>query len=74
MVIAIARSFRAKVRNVGTSLGVLIPKKIAEEEKVRRGEEIEVSILRRDVKNLMKLFGTAKDTRGFERNRAEREL
>jgi antitoxin component of MazEF toxin-antitoxin module len=69
-----ARSFRVKVRNVGTSLGVLIPKEIAEEEKVRRGEEIEVSILRRDVKNLMKLFGTAKDTRGFERNRAEREL
>lgn len=74
MVIAIARSFRAKVRNVGTSLGVLIPKKIAEEEKVRRGEEIEVSILRRDAKDLMKLFGTAKDTGRFERNHAEREL
>jgi len=62
-----AKTFRAKVRNVGTSLGVLIPKEIAEEEKVRKGEEIEVSIMRRNVSDVMRLFGTAKTATGFER-------
>jgi len=69
-----AKTFRAKVRNVGTSLGVLIPKEVAEEEKVRKGEEIEVSILRRNVKDVMRLFGTAKTATGFERDHEEREF
>jgi antitoxin component of MazEF toxin-antitoxin module len=69
-----AKTFRAKVRNVGTSLGVLIPKEIAEEEKVRKGEEIEVSIMRRNVSGVMRLFGTAKTATGFERDHKEREL
>lgn len=69
-----AKTFRAKVRNVGTSLGVLIPKEIAEEEKVKKGEEIEVSILRRDMRNVMRLFGTAKGAAEFKRDHAEREF
>jgi antitoxin component of MazEF toxin-antitoxin module len=69
-----ARMFKAKVRNVGTSLGVLIPKEVAEEEKVKTGEEIEVTIMRRNVRNVMKLFGTAKTANEFERDHAEREL
>jgi len=67
-------TFKVKVRNVGTSLGVLIPKEIVEKERVKNGEEIEVSILRRNLKDIMKLFGTAKDASRFERDRTEREF
>jgi len=69
-----AETFKAKVRNVGTSLGILIPKEIAKKENVKNGEEIEVSLLRRNVKDVMKLFGTAKGASRFERDHAEREL
>ena len=70
----VARTFKAKVRSVGTSLGVLIPKEIAEEERVKKGEEVEVSVVRRDLRSVMKLFGTAKDARKFKRDYREREL
>ena len=69
-----AKTFRAKVRNVGTSLGVLIPKEIVEEEKVRKGEEVEVSILRRNIRDVIRLFGTAKQVAEFERDHTEREF
>ena len=67
-------TFKAKVRNVGTSLGVLIPKEIVERERVKNGEEIEVSILRRNLKDIMKLFGTAKNASRFDRDHTEREF
>ena len=70
----VTRTFKAKVRSVGTSLGVLIPKEIAEEEKVKKGMEVEVSVVRRDLRSVMKLFGIAKDADKFERDHAEREL
>ena len=67
------RMFKAKVRKVGTSLGVLIPKEIAQREKIKEGEEIEVGLLRaRKVYEVLKLFGTAKGTKPFVRNREER--
>jgi len=34
--------FKAKVRKVGTSLGVLIPREVAEREKIKEGEEVDV--------------------------------
>ena len=67
------RMFKAKVRKVGTSLGVLIPKEIAQREKIKEGEEIEVGLLRaRKVYEVLKLFGTAKGTKPFVRDREER--
>ena len=69
-----ARTFKAKVRSVGTSLGVLIPKEIAEEERVKKGDEVEVIVARRDLRRVMKFFGTAKNADKFERGHREREF
>ena len=51
--------FRAKIREVGTSLGMLIPKNAVNEQKLRNGEEIEVCFLKKDIKGVEKLFGIA---------------
>ncbi|MEM5773241.1 MAG: hypothetical protein QXL86_03415 [Candidatus Aenigmatarchaeota archaeon] len=67
-------TFKAKVRSVGTSLGILIPKEIAEKEKVKEGEIIQVSILKPNLKEVMKLFGTAKGASKFERDHKDREF
>ena len=65
--------FKAKVRRVGTSLGVLIPKEIVEEERIKEGQEIELGLLkRRKLEEVWKLIGTAKGTKPFERDRIDR--
>jgi antitoxin component of MazEF toxin-antitoxin module len=65
--------FKAKVRKVGTSLGVLIPKELIKRENIKDGEEVEVSLLKqRKLEEVLKLIGTAKDTKPFERDRADR--
>ena len=66
--------FKAKVRRVGTSLGVLIPKEIAQIEKIKEGQEVEISLLKqRKIGDVLKLFGTAKGTKPFERDRNGRQ-
>ena len=65
--------FKAKVRKVGTSLGVLIPKELIKYEKIKEGQIIEVSLLkRRKLEEVWKLIGTAKGTKPFERDRIDR--
>lgn len=65
--------FKAKVRKVGTSLGVLIPKRVIEEEEIKEGQEVELSLLkRRKLEEVWKLIGTAKGTKPFERDRIDR--
>ncbi len=65
--------FKAKVRKVGTSLGVLIPKGIAEQERIKEGQEVEVSLLRqRKLEGIEKMFGFAKGSKPFERDRIDR--
>ena len=65
--------FKAKVRRVGTSLGVLIPKGVIAQEKIKTGQEIELSLLKkRKLEEVWKLIGTAKGTKPFERDRIDR--
>jgi len=65
--------FRAKVRKVGTSLGVLIPKEFIEEQKIKEGEKVEVGLLKENrLKLIEKAFGSAKGAKPFERDRTER--
>ena len=42
--------FEVKVRRVGTSLGLLIPKEIAEKEKIKEGEKVEAIVTLVDAK------------------------
>ncbi len=64
--------FKAKVRKIGTSLGVLIPKEFIEESSVKEGEEIELALLKRRKELVMSSFGVAKGARHFHRDRRDR--
>ena len=65
--------FKVKVRKVGTSLGVLIPKDLAKREGIKEGEEVEIGLLkRRKLQEVLKLMGTAKGAKSFERDRTDR--
>lgn len=65
--------FKAKVRRVGTSLGVLLPKEITEKEHIKEGEEIELGVLRKKrLEEIEKMFGIARGAKPFERDRADR--
>lgn len=67
-------TFKAKVRRVGTSLGFLIPKEIAEREGIREGEEVQVGLLKKNrLKLIEEAFGIAKGAKPFERDRTERD-
>lgn len=67
------KAFKAKIRKVGTSLGILVPKELAESERIKEGEEVEVGLLkRRKVGEVLKLMGTAKGAKPFERDRIDR--
>ena len=65
--------FKAKARKVGTSIGVLIPKVIAKQEKIKIGEELEIGIFKRKrLEDIEKMFGIAKGAKPFERDRIDR--
>ena len=65
--------FNAKIRKVGTSLGVLIPKDYAEKEKLKEGETIKVGVLKaRNIEDVKKLYGIAKGMKPFERDKTDR--
>ena len=65
--------FKTKIRKVGTSLGVLIPKELIEKQKIKEGEEVEIGVLKqKKLEEVLKLFGTAKGTKPFERDRIDR--
>jgi len=66
--------FKAKVREVGTSLGVLIPKEVAKNMKIKKGEEIRVSILKPDFRLMRESFGIARGAKPFEREHRDREF
>ena len=70
-------TFEAKVRNVGTSLGILIPKEVVAKEKIRMGEMVDVSLLRwrskKEVEEaVFRLLGSAKGAKPFRREHRDR--
>ena len=52
--------FKAKVRSVGSSLGILIPMNIARDEGIEEGTEIDVSLLKKNKKLIDESFGMDK--------------
>ncbi|MBI2141764.1 AbrB/MazE/SpoVT family DNA-binding domain-containing protein [Candidatus Woesearchaeota archaeon] len=68
-----AEMFKAKVRKVGTSFGVLIPMEIITKERIKEGEEVQLSLLKeRKLEAIRKLFGSMKGAKPFERDREDR--
>ncbi|MBI4210912.1 MAG: hypothetical protein HY544_05425 [Candidatus Diapherotrites archaeon] len=66
--------FETKVRQVGTSLGVLLPGNIVEANKLSRGEIVQITILKKDHKLIDKLFGSATGVKPYKRDRNDRVL
>jgi len=64
---------KTKLRNIGTSFGVIIPLRVVKEEGLKNGEEIEITISKKNPKLLEQAFGSAKGAKfKFERDRRER--
>jgi antitoxin component of MazEF toxin-antitoxin module len=66
--------FKVKIRRIGTSAGVLIPKEVLDEQNLKIGDEVEVGLVlplekRREL--LKKAFGIAKGAKPFEREYEE---
>lgn len=63
--------FEGKVRRVGSSLGVLIPKEVVSSDRIREDETIKVAILKKDSSLIDKMFGSVK-TKAFKRDHKDR--
>ncbi len=65
--------FESKVRQVGSSFGLLIPKEIVVEDKLKKDESIKVAIIKKDHSLIKKAFGSVK-TRPFEREHKDKVI
>ena len=61
-----------KVRRVGTSFGVLLPNELIKREGITEGQNIEITILKRNLHLLKRAFGKAKGAEPFEREHKDR--
>jgi antitoxin component of MazEF toxin-antitoxin module len=65
--------FKTKVRKIGTSFGVLIPKRMIKKNRIKLGEEIEIAVLKKQkVEAIEKLIGIAKGASPFIREHDDR--
>jgi antitoxin component of MazEF toxin-antitoxin module len=64
--------FKVKIRRIGTSLGVLIPKRLITEKSIKEGEEVEIALLKKRKDLIAKVFGIAKGAGHFERRAIDR--
>ena len=61
-----------KIRRIGTSLGVLIPKQLIADKSIKEGEEVEIALLKKRKDLIAKAFGIAKGAGSFERHSIDR--
>ena len=71
--------FKAKVRPVGTSVGIIIPRKIMVQEKIKPGEEVEVALIKprspeEIEREIRKIMGIAKGAKPFKREHKDHEF
>ena len=65
--------FEAKIRQVGSSKGVLIPNEVIEEDNIMDGQMVKVALLKKNTRLLEKAFGSVKGG-SFTRDRKDREF
>jgi len=63
--------FESKVRQVGSSFGILIPKEAMEEAGIKKNQDVKVAIIMKDLSLLEKEFGSVR-TRPFAREHGDR--
>lgn len=65
--------FKTKIIRIGKSFGVLIPKKVLKQNKIKPGDEIKMSLLNKENSEVIeKLMGIAKGARPFKRENTDR--
>ncbi|MCL5419862.1 MAG: hypothetical protein M1354_03215 [Candidatus Marsarchaeota archaeon] len=65
--------FKTKIRKIGTSFGILIPRHIIKENKIKLGEEVEFALLKKQkVEAIERLIGIAKSAGPFVREHADK--
>ena len=65
--------FETRIRRIGTSFGVLIPKRLMKDQKIKNGDKVEIALLkRRKLALIERAFGIAKGSAGFEREHNDR--
>ena len=64
--------FKVKIRRIGTSLGVLIPKQLIAEKSIKEGEEVEIALLKKRMDLIAKVFGIERGAGHFERHARDR--
>ena len=71
-----AEVFEAKLRRIGNSLGIIIPKEIIETAGLKEGDIIQVSIISSHLENrgriLRSIAGTCKGAEPFKREKEDR--
>ncbi|MFH1391731.1 MAG: hypothetical protein ABIH20_05455 [Candidatus Diapherotrites archaeon] len=65
-------AFEVKIRQVGTSLGVLIPKEVIQEGKIKKNETVKIAIIKKDLVAIDRAFGSAKNAKPFKRDHNDR--
>lgn len=63
--------FEGKVRQVGSSFGVLIPKSVVKNDNIKKNQTVKVVIMKKDLSLLEKAFGSVK-TKPFKRDHQDR--
>jgi len=66
--------FVSKVRPLGSSLGVIIPKEILKEANLSEGSEIRLNIVNTDYSALDRMMGSMRGAKPFVRDRRDRPL
>ncbi len=66
--------FVSKVRPLGSSLGVIIPREVIKEANLSSGSEVHVSILQPDYSALDSAIGSMRGAKPFVRDRRDRPL
>ena len=66
--------FESKIRKVGTSLGILIPKEISQAEHWKEGQKVKFAPIKEDSAWVKELFGSAKGAKPFKREHRDRPL
>ena len=66
---------KAKLRKIGSSVGVLIPQERLAALDIGVGDEVEIALLKhRNDKDIEKMFGVAKQAKPFIRDKTSREF
>lgn len=75
MIFAVRRMqvvFETEIRQVGTSLGILIPAKIAKKKRWKKGTKVFVTFLNIDEKAIERGFGMARGMKPYQKEKTSK--